>query len=293
MNYRFVESNEGKQENSLYLNVGASGLRAKVTYKSFERSTDTSFYLPSENSHFISIGCNILLTRYLALTNFSGSLTLDFISSSGEAVKCDYECSHDASMENNGNKMNAYMIRQKIYNNSSVMHQNQSFLTKHGKILCFDWINTAYMMRMNSLLGPHVYNEHPILMPLKAIWKEDLELMSNYLDKMAREVLKNEEYLSSYPQIVHLLGDYVKSLISRKPNDVLTFTIKYFITFGRLEHTEEDRAQGFVDSAKKERCQSAGSSTNTGSSKCSEVDEGEYIIINWNNDDYPTSHKLM
>ena len=58
-----------------------------------------------------------------------------------------------------------------------------------------------------------------------------MQLKSSYLDK--KEELKNEydQYLHDHPDVKAIMGDYVQSLISFKPNDVAAFSAKYFASY--------------------------------------------------------------
>lgn len=84
-------------------------------------------------------------------------------------------------MKFSGISSNIYVIHQKLWENGVVVHENRTLLTKQAKILCFDWIDTPYMM--NSFLNPFNCSLNPVIIPLKGMWKEDIEMMSKYLDK--------------------------------------------------------------------------------------------------------------
>ena len=62
-------------------------------------------------------------------------------------------------------------------------------------------------------------------------WENDMQLKSSYLDK--KEELKNEydQYLHDHPDLKAIMGDYIQSLISFKPNDVAAFSAKYFASY--------------------------------------------------------------
>ena len=53
-------------------------------------------------------------------------------------------------------------------------------------------------------------------------------LKSEYIDK--KENLKNEydQYLHENPDLRAIMADYLQSIVSFKPNDVVAFSSKYF-----------------------------------------------------------------
>ena len=62
-------------------------------------------------------------------------------------------------------------------------------------------------------------------------WENDMLLKSEYLDK--KESLKNEydQYLHDNPDLRALMADYLQSIVSFKPNDVITFSARYFAPY--------------------------------------------------------------
>ena len=62
----------------------------------------------------------------------------------------------------------------------------------------------------------------------KLDWERDMQLKSKYLDK--KEETKNdyEQYMEDHPELRQLMADYMQSLLSVKPIDVLTFSARHF-----------------------------------------------------------------
>jgi hypothetical protein len=62
-------------------------------------------------------------------------------------------------------------------------------------------------------------------------WENDMLLKSQYIDK--KESLKNEydQYLNDNPELRALMADFLQSIISFKPNDVIAFSAKYFAPY--------------------------------------------------------------
>ena len=62
-------------------------------------------------------------------------------------------------------------------------------------------------------------------------WENDMLLKSQYIDK--KESLKNEydQYLNDNPELRALMADFLQSIISIKPNDVIAFSAKYFAPY--------------------------------------------------------------
>ena len=64
------------------------------------KSTETKDLYFSTNSNLISEGANILLMRYLALTNYEGTLYFENISIDGDLAKSNYVRKHECVLTN-------------------------------------------------------------------------------------------------------------------------------------------------------------------------------------------------
>ena len=64
---------------------------------------------------------------------------------------------------------------------------------------------------------------------------------------MLKNELKNEydEYLADHPEVRALMADYMQSVLSFKPNDVLAFSARYFGSYST--RTQPDQLLAFTD----------------------------------------------
>lgn len=75
-------------EKKLYVSNGEDYYSIKVT-DNFFTNENRSFNIHHKDSYkFISDGCNVVLMRYLAITDFHGSLSFDFITIDGKVMIC-------------------------------------------------------------------------------------------------------------------------------------------------------------------------------------------------------------
>ncbi|OXU23043.1 hypothetical protein TSAR_011595, partial [Trichomalopsis sarcophagae] len=246
----FIHTNDGMLEKKLYVTNGEDYYSIKVT-NDFLTNENRSFNIYHKDScKLISDGCSILLMRYLAITDFHGSLSFDFITIDGKLMICNYECFCSKLMKIDSYNLDVYMIRQTFCENERVFHENKICMTKNGKIIHFDWVDSSFIMKINPSFDLMTCSKGPIIMPLREKWPEDMELTSKYKDKrvicdysiklveykgilyifQADKVAEQERYLSLHREIYDIMADYVQTLLCRKPEDILQFTINYFKT---------------------------------------------------------------
>lgn len=86
-------------------------------------------------------------------------------------------------MKIDGYNLDVYMIRQTLVENERVLHENKIFMTKTGKIIHFDWVDSLFVMKINPSFDLMTCSKNPIILPLREKWSEDIELISKYKDK--------------------------------------------------------------------------------------------------------------
>lgn len=79
--------------------------------------------------------------------------------------------------------LDVYTIRQTFCEKENVVHESKIFMTKNGKIIHFEWIDSFYIMKINPSFDLMTCSKNPIIMPLREAWQEDIELISKYKDK--------------------------------------------------------------------------------------------------------------
>ncbi|KOC68582.1 Uncharacterized protein C2orf62 like protein [Habropoda laboriosa] len=176
------------------------------------------------NSKLISEGVNILLMRYLSLINYEGTLSFESITIDGDLTESNYI----------DNFLNIYTIERKMQREDGAIHTIKTYLTSEGRILRHNWLDAAYLLKINPLADPKVPSKTiRIETPLKDRWKEDIEMFSKYLDMKSSKIAENTEYLDDHPEIKQTISDYVQTLLVVKPQNVIDFTIQHFKVFAK------------------------------------------------------------
>lgn len=75
------------------------------------------------------------------------------------------------------------------------------------------------------------YLDLPVINKKELDWENDMQMHSNYLDR--KDELENEynQYLHDHPDLKHLLGDFMQSVLVQKPDDLISFSAKFFAPF--------------------------------------------------------------
>ena len=129
--------------------------------------------------------------------------------------------------------LEVYRIDRRRMRDEKITGESKTLLTKSGRILRHEWLDTSYLLRINPYADPNVVKKNCCRdrSALRENWPEDLELMSKYLDAKSCNVVKHTEYLKNHPEVKKLLADYTTTLLMVKPEDVIGFTVQHFRAF--------------------------------------------------------------
>ncbi|XP_017798496.1 PREDICTED: ciliogenesis-associated TTC17-interacting protein-like [Habropoda laboriosa] len=201
---------DGLHEKGIFIGIEDNFYHVKLTSTCpCDKSIQTKDLSFCANSKLISEGVNILLMRYLSLINYEGTLSFESITIDGDLTESNYR-------------------------EDGAIHTIKTYLTSEGRILRHNWLDAAYLLKINPLADPKVPSKTiRIETPLKDRWKEDIEMFSKYLDMKSSKIAENTEYLDDHPEIKQTISDYVQTLLVVKPQNVIDFTIQHFKVFAK------------------------------------------------------------
>ncbi|XP_066597300.1 ciliogenesis-associated TTC17-interacting protein [Prorops nasuta] len=228
---RFISEDGNLNEKILHIGLGNKFYHVKAVSSCPCDKTEQTKDIEC-NVNPTSEAANLFLLRYLAITNFNGKLSLNYITIDGEVKLCDYLCSPAKMMKFITFLLPVYKIERILYNNSEIKQKMTTFLTESGRILKHEWSDTSYFIHINPLINPlKIYKKTIFSIPLKHCWMDDLEMMSKYLDMKSCKKNELRNYLLSHPEIKQLIADYIQTLLVVKPVNILDFTIQHFKVF--------------------------------------------------------------
>ncbi|GCB83719.1 hypothetical protein scyTo_0024178, partial [Scyliorhinus torazame] len=82
----------------------------------------------------------------------------------------------------------------------------------------------------------------PVFEKKALIWEDDMQLYFKFIDRTEALKADYNSYLRHHPELRALMADFLKFLLLRKPQDVVTFAAEYFAPFSKL-HTEQSPFQ--------------------------------------------------
>nr|XP_033335997.1 uncharacterized protein LOC117226106 [Megalopta genalis] len=180
----FVYEDDGLREKSIYIGIEDNSYYVKLKRTcpcdQSEEIKDLNF---NHDNELISEGVNILLMRYLALTNYEGTLSFQTITIDGELTTSSYVCTPAERMEIDGHFLDVYTIQRKIHKQDGYVQIIKTHLSSHGIILRHNCLDVPYILKINPLADPTIANSTIKLeSPLRDRWSEDIEMFSKYLD---------------------------------------------------------------------------------------------------------------
>ncbi|CAH2076604.1 unnamed protein product, partial [Iphiclides podalirius] len=129
----------------------------------------------------------------------------------------------------NGRAFFVEKVERHIIEPSGNIHQTLLVLTLKGYVVSQEWANNSYIIHINPLL--RVIPERDEIEPhepLRETWREDLQLLSDYLDFKSTRSSEGARYVSEHGELTGTIRDYLQALLLLRPNDALHFTRHYF-----------------------------------------------------------------
>ncbi|XP_018576523.1 ciliogenesis-associated TTC17-interacting protein [Anoplophora glabripennis] len=198
-------------------------------------------------------GASFILMRYLAITQFAGTIELSTMYINGEMCRNIYECIGPKPGEVNGKKIDVCKIYRYVIEECGIEHNSVTVLTTYGRIITQEWEGCNYILNMNPL--QYVGEEEPPSydrLVMSKIWMDDMQLMSKYLDCKTTAEREMKTYMADHPEIKELIADFVQNVLLLKPENILLFTKDYFQNLypcqtPRIPYCENDRGKSNED----------------------------------------------
>ncbi|KAI8422608.1 hypothetical protein MSG28_006392 [Choristoneura fumiferana] len=218
------------KERRSYMAICENGYYNKVTRICGEQDVVKRFYHNFEDARlFLLEGANVVLLRYFGLSRYRGNIRTETVMMNGTICESIYVCHGVSQAIVNGKSLFVCKVERHIIEPNGILHQTLSVLTLRGYLVSHEWANNSYIIHINPLLNivpekdliePHV--------PLRENWREDLQLLSDYLDFKSTRTSEGGRYVSESGALTNTVRDYLQALLMLRPQDALHFTRHYF-----------------------------------------------------------------
>ncbi|XP_072938933.1 uncharacterized protein [Epargyreus clarus] len=218
------------KEQRSYMTICENGYYNKVTRICGERHFVKRLYHSFEASHnFLLEGANVVLLRYFAINRYRGNVKTDTVLMDGTICESIYVCLGVSQAIVNGKPMFVVKVERHIVEPSGFIHQTMTVLTLRGYMVSHEWVDNSYIFHLNPLLRvipeKDEIEQHE---PLREKWRNDLQLMSDYLDFKSARSSEGARYVSENGELTAIIRDYLQTLLLLRPHDALHFTRHYF-----------------------------------------------------------------
>ncbi|XP_053612798.1 uncharacterized protein LOC128676626 [Plodia interpunctella] len=228
----YITKRDITKERRSYITICENGYYNKVTRICGERHVVKRLYHTFEDSkQFLLEGSNVVLLRYLGVRRYRGNIKTETVLMNGQICESIYVCLGVSQAIVNGTPLFVCKIERHIIEPSGFVHQTLTILTLRGYMVSHEWADNNYLLHLNPLLRiipekdeiePHV--------PLRSSWRQDLQLLSDYLDFKSTRSSEGARYVSENGALSGAVKDYLQALLLLKPQDALHFTRHYFET---------------------------------------------------------------
>ncbi|XP_026752248.2 uncharacterized protein LOC113512545 [Galleria mellonella] len=218
------------KERRNYMAICESGYYNKVTRICGERHIVKRFYHTFEEAHdFLLEGANVVILRYLGLRRYKGNIKTKTVLMDGTICESIYVSQGVSQAIVNSKALFVVKVERHIIEPSGYVHQTLTVLTLRGYVVSHEWADNSYILHLNPLL--RVVPEKDEIeshAPSRENWRQDLQLLSDYLDFKSTRSSEGARYVTESGALTGTVRDYLQALLLLKPHDVLHFTRHYF-----------------------------------------------------------------
>lgn len=183
---------------------------------------------------FISESSNILLQRLMTQNNIYEAFNLFTFDSDLNPSLVNYSVGDTRVIQVEDEEFPVQSIERTLESVSDIPTTWQIYFAKDGHMI--NRIQVGYPAIMKSVIKPkpiEIDEYMPkIVIPKKELLLDnDMEMKSKYLDRKEDYKRDYDQYLRDHPELKAIVADYMQSILSFKPDNVLEFTTKYFAPY--------------------------------------------------------------
>lgn len=181
---------------------------------------------------FLPVGANLLLLRRVAQLQFSGDFQTWTIDIDGRVCLSDYVVEPPQMMWVVGGKKRCCHVIKIV----RVIRQRGA--EDDIKEVYHYLAGTGHLLRYESCFSDFVWHINPSTANLPSLhggsptinWQNDVQLLSMYLDKKTNlEECYSRALMNEHPEVKNIIRDYLIRLVEQRPENVLDFTLNYFV----------------------------------------------------------------
>ncbi|KAI5635562.1 hypothetical protein NE865_11736 [Phthorimaea operculella] len=221
--------NTTKQRKS-YMAICDNGYYNKVTRACGDKQVVKRFYHTFEQAkEFLLEGANIVLMRYFGLRRYKGTVRTQTVLMDGTVCESIYVSLGVSQAIVNGKALFVVKVERHLIEPDGFIHQTLTVLSLRGYIISHEWADKSYVLHINPLLKitpeKDLIEDHS---PTRERWREDLQLLSDYLDFKTTRTHEGARYVAENGMLTATVRDYLQAILMLRPADVVNFTREYF-----------------------------------------------------------------
>lgn len=177
---------------------------------------------------FLLDGALFTLMRFLVITKFKGAFKLWSMDIDGRRCKCFFDTAIEESILINESYVRTIKIKKTLYKQGYPPEISETNFLPNGFMVRHKWEGCPLFIHLDPAT-----TLPPTDPSVDIKWQNNLILVSKYLDRKDRLISEMESYLMNNSNIKDLLKDYMMALLQLKPQNVLSFTIDFFLNLNK------------------------------------------------------------
>lgn len=186
-------------------------------------------FSPWNMQGFVSEGANIIIQRIMAVRR-EVPVGANFVALDPnlQLANMSFEKGDDISQQVEDQTLQAMTIDRNIYTKPDKLSWVTHFLAD-GHMTSRETVGSQVRMQLVTMPRQEEVVKIPDIPEKKDLnWKEDMELLSHFLDRKEELINDHETYIRRKPELRAVIEDFCQFVLLRKPDDIVQFAAEYF-----------------------------------------------------------------
>lgn len=206
-------------------------------------------FSPRNMQGFVSEGANIIIQRIMAIRQeVPQGANFVALDSNLELANMSYEKCADVTQQVDDNILQAMTIKRHILAKPDKLSWVTHFLDD-GHMASRETIGSQVRMQLVTMPQQEEVAKLPVPEKKDLNWREDMELLSHFLDRKEELINDHQTYVQHKPELRAVIEDFCQFVLLRKPDDIVRFAAEYFapLSSGPLPSSQVQTLNGTPD----------------------------------------------
>ncbi|CAH8496033.1 unnamed protein product [Schistosoma turkestanicum] len=182
----------------------------------------------------ITEGSDLILQRMLVNYPFTVPIEVIGLDTDYNLATVSYTNLGESNIFVGDSEISVRCIQKTVHSQTAMPLLWQTYFMEDGHMILKVQVGSPITIKVDTIperFEKEKYLPRPVIQKVALNWEDDLELYSRFLDRKDEIKAQYLLYLRDHPEIYDKISDFIKSLLLKKPDEVMKYASEYFKSF--------------------------------------------------------------